>query len=159
MRRPFCVPAGSVAALLGLSLAACATVQNPADKPEPVGAALSQPLRDLSVIQPEAPAELARAAADPYRPSPDCAANAKEQGRLTELLGPDVGRETAKDDPAEMAGDMMADAALPFRGVIRWVSGAERRDQAMAATVLGAMVRRGFLKGEASARGCPAVAR
>jgi hypothetical protein len=60
-----------------------------------------------------------------------------------------------------MAAGLVTDAvrgatALPFRGVIRRVTGAETRDKLRARAVLAGMTRRGFLKGWMQAGQCPA---
>lgn len=148
-------PMVGLAVAIAAGLGGCATTTRPASPADPVGSALAQPFRDLSLIRSEAPAELVRAAAEPYRPTQDCAAVAAELDVLVGLLGPDVDAAPAKDGGADLAGAVVSGAAgLPFRGVVRRLTGAHKRDEAIAAAVLGAMVRRGFLKGQAAALGC-----
>lgn len=143
-----------VAAAIAVGMAGCATTAHPAPPVDPVGAALAQPFRDLSLIRGAAPPALVRAAAEPYRATKDCVAIAAERDVLAGL-----GAAQAKDDGAGLAGAVVSGAAgLPFRGVVRRLTGAHRRDEANAAAVLGSMVLRGFLKGEGAALGCAASA-
>ncbi|HRD45317.1 MAG TPA: hypothetical protein PLF78_02415 [Caulobacter sp.] len=148
-----------LAAALATGMAGCAST------PEPQAAgkgsdAVSQPLRDLSLIRDVTPEALTRSAAGPYATETvsDCAALSTEIAALDLALGPDLDGPQAKGDGIVSEA---ADAALrsvfdlPFRGVIRRVSGADKRDKAHARAVLAGMVRRGFLKGLAVARRCP----
>lgn len=153
---PLAPPAAmGLVAAIAIGLAGCATTTHPASAVDPVGAALAQPFRDLSLIRGEAPSDLLRAAAEPYRALRDCAAIAAELDMLKSLLGPDVDAAQAKDNGAGFAGAVVSGAAgLPFRGVVRRLTGAHKRDEGVATAVLGAMVRRGFLKGEGAALGC-----
>jgi len=148
-----------LAAALATGLAGCASTggRQVANRG---GDAVSQPFRDLSLIRDVTPEALTRSAAAPYaaETTADCAALSTELAALDLALGPDLDGPQAKGDG--FVGEA-ADAALhslfdlPFRGVIRRVSGADQRDKAHARAVLAGMVRRGFLKGLALARGCP----
>lgn len=148
---------GLLAACAGLLLGACATTRSlpPSSQAERAGAAIEQPFRDLSLLQEVAPEALIRAAAAPYKPASDCAALRAEIVELDKVLGPDV------DEPQPAAGstlvaDLIGGAiGLPFRGVVRQVTGAAARDRALRAGVLAGMARRGFLKGAASRMACP----
>lgn len=147
-----------VATMLGLS--ACASTAG-TDRASDRGAeAVTRPLRDLSLVQSPVPDELAAAAAAPYgveRPR-DCSTLLAEIAVLDSLLGPDIDQSRAKgpgfaEDTAVAALQSLFD--LPFRGVIRRISGAERLDRDKARAVLSGMVRRGYLKGLARAADCP----
>lgn len=148
-----------LAAALATSLAGCASTggRQAANRG---GDAISQPFRDLSLIRDVTPEALTRSAAGPYAAETvgDCPALSAELAALDLALGPDLDGPQTKGDG--FVGEA-ADAALhslfdlPFRGVIRRVSGADQRDKAQARAVLAGMVRRGFLKGLALARGCP----
>ena len=48
---------------------------------------------------------------------------------------------------------------LPFRGILREVTGAAENDRALRAAYTAGMVRRGFLKGLGLGRGCKYPAR
>lgn len=141
-----------------MSLAACATSTRTRPSDDPIGGAFTQPLKDLSMIREAIPETLARAASSPYEtesPS-DCGRVAEEIAKLDALLGPDV---DAADATRGAADDLVSDAVrgalgLPFRGVIRQLSGAAERDRAHAKAVLAGMVRRGYLKGLRRGRDC-----
>ncbi len=47
---------------------------------------------------------------------------------------------------------------LPYRGILRRLTGADKRDRARTAAVLAGMVRRAWLKGLARNANCPVVA-
>lgn len=133
----------------------------------PVGRAVTgsvqQPLRDLSILQ-ETPAEiLVRAQVAPYAPpaTPACASIAEELALLEAALGPDIDGPKAgeKDDLAsKLAADAVGDLiGLPYRGIVRRVTGAERREREARARKLAGSIRRGFLKGWARSVGCAPV--
>jgi len=145
----------ALAAAAVLALAGCATLADPATPQDPVGAAVVQPLADLSLLRSNLTPQLAAAAVQPYRSPGDCAAIAAELADLDARLGPDVDTPPPDGSAAGFAGEVVTGAAsLPFRGVVRRLSGAHRRDRETAAVVLGAMVRRGFLKGARAAQRC-----
>jgi hypothetical protein len=143
-----CRKTAVVAAAAIFGLGGCTTVADPAAPRDPVGEAVVQPLADLSLLRADVSPELGAAAAEPYRPAADCGAIAAELADLDARLGPDVDAPARPATAAGFAGDVVTGAAsLPFRGVVRRLSGAHKRDRAAAAVVLGAMVRRGYLKG------------
>ena len=51
-----------------------------------------------------------------------------------------------------MAG--MASDVIPFRGIVRQVTGAARHDEYVQAAILAGTARRAYLKGLGEARGC-----
>lgn len=140
------------AALIGLG-ACAATVRGPS--PDPVGMAVQQPMRDLSLIRDRVPDALLLSVAAPYAlQAPEtCASLAKEVAALDVALGPDLasGAKTRGESMGGLAAGLINGAiGLPFRGIVRKVSGADHRDRALKAAVLAGMVRRGFLKGRIS---------
>jgi hypothetical protein len=150
--------------LVGLAcgFAGCATTTQTSSErgAGAVSGAVSQPFRDLSLIRKAVPEVLARAVADPYATSTpvDCDAVSREIGELDAILGPDLkagGKDKGGDAFDMVAGALSGALDLPFRGVVRKVSGAEKRDRDAARAVLAGMVRRGFLKGQALTAGCP----
>lgn len=127
-----------------------------------VAEAASQPLKDLSLVR-EAPAAVLEAAlADPYRaPEPrTCTGVAEEIVALQGALGPDFDepgyQESQKRDVAqELASGAVKDlVGLPYRGIIRRVTGADERDRQRQRATLAGHVRRGYLKGLAASMGC-----
>jgi len=155
MRFPSALIIGSLALLAG-----CASEQMPPpDRDAGVERAVSQPIRDLSLIRDVAPPVLQRAAAGPYDAAglEPCAAAQAEVSELDAALGPDLGSEgKASGLTVEgLAGDLVGGAiGLPFRGVVRHITGAEQRDQALRTAVLSGMVRRAYLKGRMAVAGC-----
>ena len=148
--------AAAILALAGL-LAGCAT-QAPVSGD--VSTSAQQPLRDLNLLR-DTPAEvLTQARQSPYVPpaDPACPAIAAELALLDAALGPDIDgqREPEKDDlAAKLASDAVGDLiGLPYRGLVRRVTGAERREREVRAQKLAGSIRRGFLKGWARGLGC-----
>lgn len=146
-------------ALAGM-LAGCAT-QAPVRGA--VSTSVQQPFRDLNILR-DTPAEvLAKAKLAPYAPplDPACPAIVDELVLLDAALGPDIDgvRAAEKDDlAAKLTSDAVGDLiGLPYRGLIRRVSGADRQDREARARKLAGSIRRGFLKGWARSIGCPPV--
>jgi hypothetical protein len=116
-------------------------------------------MRDLSLLQ-DAPSSevLLTAAAGPYVTDglADCLTISRELAALDTVLGPDIdGSSAAPDASAHLAAGVIGGVfGLPFRGVVRQLSGAQQREVTRQAAVLAGMVRRGFLKGRASLA-CP----
>lgn len=153
--------ARTAAVLLALLLAGCATTEAARPRGDDAGEAVVQPLKDLSLVRERPPDVLLRAAAAPYAPAPSCEAMAAEIAELDAALGPDVDVKPTDGGGADMAADLVGGAVrgalgLPFRGVVRKISGAEKRDRDMARAILAGVVRRAYLKGVRAAQACPA---
>jgi len=156
---------------LAVVLAGCAsdrgaTTANPRSD---VGSALNQPFKDLNLSQDQVPAVLQQSVLDPYAtPRPvDCASLEEAIAGYDAVLGPDLDRvpRDAKGLPRAsdidvwaIAGDGLA-SFIPFRGVVRRVSGSQARDEALRQAILSGYVRRAYLKGIHLQLGCspPAV--
>jgi hypothetical protein len=123
---------------------------------------IEQPLRDFNLTREKIPPVLIEAMSDAYeRPSPNsCAGISFQIQRLDEALGPDLDRPASTDNPSllERGGGMARDAGLdamrtgvqsqiPFDGVIRFLSGANKHDREVMAAIQAGAVRRGYLKG------------
>ena len=139
-------------------LAACASAAPMGDT---VGGSLQQPLRDLNVMR-DTPAEvLVQAGAAPYRPPADpvCSSISAELVLLDAALGRDIDAAGAgeKDDlAAKLARDAIGDLiGLPYRGMVRRLTGAERAERESRARKLAGSIRRAFLKGWARSVDCP----
>jgi hypothetical protein len=157
----------SRALALAAGLAMAAPVAEAADPPKPasegdntIGGAIAQPARDLNVMREKIPPPLAIAASAPYLPPADCQSADTEIAQLTRVLGGDIDAPDTSngDNPAEaaVAGAVRSAIGLPFRGVIRRLSGAEKRDQTFRAAVMAGMVRRGYLRGVRAQMNCDA---
>lgn len=153
-----------IAAIIALAFlaASCAsTPTGPETAPGPVTTAVTQPFRDLGFVRRRVPEALVRAATAPYAPSDgDCAALATEIAVLDQILGPDVDQAPADGSgtTALVASALGGVVSLPYRGVVRQITGAARRDRIAEQAVLAGIARRGFLKGLSLARSCPAAA-
>ncbi len=126
------------------------------------GRIVQQPLRDLNVVRDTIPPELASVMAEPYSLAGlrTCAHYQAEIARLTAVLGPDVNSAqaaAASGTPADYAlgaAEAVAGSLIPGTGIIRRVSGAEAAQRQARAAVLAGQLRRAFLTGRASGRGC-----
>jgi hypothetical protein len=127
-----------------------------------MGNAVGQPFKDFGVTREDPPEILKRAAMAPYAllNGQECGALLDEIAAIDGVLGPDLDAQDiyAKQsgtDAAALAADAIRGViGLPFRGVIRWVSGADAREKVLADAILAGMVRRAYLKGAAHAAGC-----
>jgi hypothetical protein len=140
-----------LALLLLPLLAACASA------PQTVGSAATTPLRDLNVVKAEIPPLLQQAQQGPYvlPANRQCSALAAQVAELDAVLGPDLDAPPEpRPDTSERAQDeagkalqRAAEGAVPFRGWLRRLSGAERQDRRVAAAVEAGEARRAFLRG------------
>jgi hypothetical protein len=123
--------------------------------------AVEEPLRDLSVLRDAPPALLAEVAAAPFRLSADvdCRALMEEIAALDGILGPDIDVAHDPNDETFSATELLTGAvggvwSLPYRSIVRRITGANRRERELRHAILAGMVRRGFLKGTAAQAGC-----
>lgn len=147
----------------GLSVGGCATSTYSDETAEgKVTGAMERPFRDIGLMRENAPEILKHAEAELYRlPQNDtCESLSAEIIDLDLVLGPDLDTRNEDQDEGAINAQSLAAGAIgsvldiPFRGVVRWVSGADAREKALALSVLSGMVRRAFLKGVHAARGC-----
>lgn len=160
-------------AMLGLALlaSACATTS----APKGAGTAQAQAPRGrsgdmvsgdesgLGITGAETPPALKIVAAAPYAapPAADCPALDREIARLDDLLGPDVDvladpkAGAGLDDRAGHAFGSAVRGAIPYRWVLRWLTGAGDLDKQLRQAIIAGAARRGFLKGMRLATGCP----
>lgn len=149
--------------LLTAALTACASSSQ--DK---VATAATTPLTDLNVVRADIPDVLKAAAAAPYAMPADasCAGLAASIQALDEVLGPDLDAPPAKgntgllergEDAATNALQRTAEGVMPFRGWVRKLTGAERYARQVSAAITAGGVRRGFLRGVATAKSCVAA--
>jgi hypothetical protein len=120
-----------------------------------------QPAKDIGVKKTNIPPVLASAEASPYALSDasNCAQMAQALGELDEVLGADYSVERSPDENragkiAEAGGRAVVNSIIPFRGIVREVTGAAAADRAMASAVDAGIARRGFLRGLSTAQGC-----
>lgn len=121
----------------------------------------SQPARDVGMSKREIPPILQKAYDDPYslKGLKTCKALAAEVTNLNGVLGPDyiVGnayKENRAGKLAEAGGKTIINSIIPFRGLVREVTGAAPADRQMNAAVDAGLARRGFLRGVHLKQGC-----
>ena len=161
----------SLAAAVLLAIPAAA--REPADTREPdkpvtskdvsAGDVAATPVTDLNLRKGEIPPALTAAVQQTYSLSGlvSCQQLAAEIGELDAALGDDVDLpQTAerRTSPGRVAQSVVG-SFIPFRGVIREVSGAGNRERELQSAVLAGVARRAFLKGTGQARGCRYPAR
>ena len=114
----------------------------------------SQPGRDVGMMKRDLPAILDEALADPYALNGlrTCVQLAGEVGKLNEALGPDyiVGNEVKESRAgklAEAGGRTVINSIIPFRGLVREITGAAPAERRLSAALDAGLARRGFLRG------------
>jgi hypothetical protein len=129
-----------------------------------VGEVVTQPLADVNLKRKDIPPVLTAIVDNPYgldgiRRCRDVIAAVRA---LDEVLGPDfdvAAAETKGDKRRKTVGSIaggVINGLIPFRFLIREISGANRADEAYRAAIYAGVVRRGFLKGVGKQRRCKA---
>lgn len=153
---------------LAVLLLAGATLAQPAAAqviPDPDATEVAKtPLRDFNIEAREIPAALVLATLDPYAPAGDgtCDAVVSAIAELDQVLGADYDIAVeGQSNPLSLSfvGQGIVGAIIPFRGIVREVSGAAANERELQAAYTGGMVRRAFLKGHGLGKGCPYPAR
>jgi hypothetical protein len=125
------------------------------------GEIASQPARDIGAVNRPIPPVLVAAAHDPY--SLDGTKSCRQLGgaikALNEALGPDfkidaIKKENRAGKLAEAGGKTVINAFIPFRGLVREISGAAPAERRMNVAIDAGYARRGFLRGIHHSRGC-----
>lgn len=153
-----------LAAMLALACTAGAAAHAQV-MPEPdVAEVAKTPLRDLNLDGRDIPEVLQVAARDPYAAQgmESCNALVTEIAALDSVLGADY--DIAEDDGEKRIsegriGQGVVGSIIPFRGIVREVTGAAGNDRLLRAAYTAGMVRRAFLKGWGLGRGCAYPAR
>lgn len=137
------------------------TQREPDTTRQRVGRIATEPARDVGLRRVPVPPVLEAARANPYSLSNarTCAGIGGELRDLDTALGPDFDAPPARSGNragriAEAGGRAVVDTIVPFRGVVRELSGSAEADRRMQAAVDAGLARRGFLRGLAQARGC-----
>lgn len=131
--------------------------------------AATAPLDDLNLRRLDIPVILLEAAQTPYALTglTTCDAIGAEIGRLDEVLGVDLDfpavadSRTLTEKGEAMAGKQavsavkdVATSIIPYRGIVRKVSGAEKHQREVDVALQAGQSRRAFLKGVGMARNC-----
>ncbi|WP_235524449.1 hypothetical protein [Caulobacter sp. Root655] len=121
----------------------------------------TQPARDVGVMKREIPPILDKARQDPYslKGLKTCKQLAAEVTDLNAVLGPDytVGNELKENKAgklAEAGGKTVVNAIIPFRGLVRELTGAAPADRRLNAALDAGYARRGFLRGVHAKQKC-----
>jgi len=125
------------------------------------GEIATQPVRDVGVQKIDIPLPIQQAAAAPYslKGLNGCAQLNRAIFELSDVLGPDYdGAVTVHENKAgklaEAGGKTIVNTIIPFRGLVREISGAAPAERRLNADIRAAFARRGFLRGVATARKC-----
>lgn len=126
------------------------------------GRIATQPVEDVGLSRKGIPPVLVAAAADPYSldGARNCTQIAQGVTALNAVLGPDYAPDGSKAKEnragklAEAGGQTIVNSLIPFRGLVREVSGAASAQRQMNAAIDAGLARRGFLRGLHSARRC-----
>jgi|TARA_R110002124_G_scaffold45024_3_gene136639 hypothetical protein len=126
--------------------------------------AVTQPARDVNLRKDEIPARLLEIQKAPYNLAnvDGCRAITSEIASLRPMLGPDVNEnpqlsraEKRERSVSRVAGGIIG-GLIPFRGVVREVSGANAAELRYQRAMAAGFARRSFLKGMAHSAGCKA---
>ncbi|MDF2495958.1 MAG: hypothetical protein K0S66_2892 [Sphingomonas sp.] len=147
--------------LLPFLLSGAAFAQEAPSTMDKAGNIVRQPVRDVGIEKEKIPPVLQTAVENPYAPLPSrsCRSINVALGELNAVLGQDftVGAQTNEDRAgkiAEEVGRTIVNSLIPFRGLVREISGAGPAERRLEAAVTAGIARRGYLRGLASERGC-----
>jgi hypothetical protein len=125
------------------------------------GRIATQPVRDIGIDKNEIPPVLLEAVRDPYKAPGNrtCKGLNSGMGELNAVLGEDftVGEEANENRTgkiAEAVGRSVVNSLIPFRGLVREITGAAPAERRLQAAVTAGVARRGYLHGLANAKGC-----
>lgn len=121
------------------------------------------PANDLNLRKEAIPPILVAAQQRPYdlRGLGSCPAIASQVGKLDTVLGSDIDLGLAESRKIQVGrvAQSVVGSFIPFRGIIREVSGANHEQRMLQNAVEAGIARRSFLKGVGEARGCRYPAR
>lgn len=124
---------------------------------------VATPLDDLNLRKEDLPALLIAAQDRPYDLTGlrRCSQIAAAVGELNAMLGDDI--DMPQGNKSELSAGRVAKEAvasfIPFRGLIRELSGANGQERKLQVAIYAGTARRSFLKGVGEARGCGYPAR
>lgn len=149
---------------LALAMSVSAAMAQEGKKPDSIEEeavdAVTAPLSDLNLRKKRIPPILRIAMAQPYALdgfANNCPAIARELSRLNEVLGPDADEEREGEGlinkGLEQGSKILYDF-IPFRSMIRRLSGAKKHQAEWREAIYSGVARRSFLKGYALGIGC-----
>jgi hypothetical protein len=125
------------------------------------GEIATQPVRDIGVSKAEIPQVLVQATDDPYslQGLRTCRQLAAAVTELNGVLGPDFEpgpdpKENRGAKLAEAGGKTVVNSLIPFRSLVREISGAAPAQRSLNAAIDAGYARRGFLRGVHRRQGC-----
>lgn len=135
------------------------------DTLDKAGTIASQPVRDVGLDKDEIPPILLKAMDNPYAPPPSrtCKGLNTSLAELNAVLGEDFTAGAAANENrtgkiAEAVGKTIVNSLIPFRGLVREISGAAPAQRRLQAAVTAGIARRGYMRGQAAAKGCKITA-
>lgn len=137
--------------------------ENLRDREPDVQNIATTPIRDLNLTRDPIPQVLLRASEAAYDTVglARCEDIGMAIAELDAVLGPDI--DIAAEDRDRLSFGRIAKSAvgslIPFRGIVREISGAADNERAFEAAIYAGSVRRGFLKGLGQQRDCAYPAR
>lgn len=166
--RWFAFPAAAAVAVLLATAGQAAQQKRPEDsstaKPpqstsKDVQEIVTQPAKDVGIEKTKIPPLLVEVSRDPYgtRGTAKCGQISAAIADLNRVLGPDFSASpptAKKSNVAKAGGQAVVDSLIPFRGLVREVSGAGPAERRLNAALDAGFARRGFLRGLQRARGC-----
>ncbi len=121
------------------------------------------PIQDLNLDSEDIPPLLLEAQQDPYgtKGLRTCRQYASAIGELDNFLGADFDIIEVEQRKLSVGGvaQSVVGSFIPFRGIIREISGANKHEEEMQDAILAGMMRRAFLKGMGLKLGCAYPAR
>ena len=112
---------------------------------------------DLGILPPSTPDVLKEAASAPYvaPAGEDCESVAREIAALDAVLGPDADAPMPSGGGAGKFVGQAVKSLIPYRSVVRLVTGADRKQRQRNEAAMAGWARRGYLKGVQATRACP----
>lgn len=119
---------------------------------------VTQPARDVGIERTRIPPLLIDVSQDPYGTygTANCRQLTSGISALNDVLGPDftASPQGKKTNIAKAGGAAVVNSLIPFRGLVREVSGAAPAERRLEAATNAGIARRGYLRGLKRARGC-----
>jgi hypothetical protein len=145
---------------VGFLLLGAMAVATPVDlaTAQSAGQIITQPARDVGLQKTEIPPLLEEVGKDPNSTAgtASCARISSAIAALSKVIGPDFSASPAvnKRNLAQIGGSTVVNSLIPFRGIVREVSGASAAERRKSAAIDAGFARRGFLRGLQSAKKC-----
>ena len=116
-----------------------------------------EPTFALGILPASTPEVLRQAASAPYVApvGSDCAGIAHEIAALDAVLGPDADAPRKGGADAGKVVGQAVKSLIPYRSVVRIVTGADRKQRERDQAAMAGWARRGYLKGLQAGQGCP----